>query len=130
MRPDHAKRWKRKKREPFSGSDFDMFLELDNFFAFHCEEEVRFFHALQSEDKKSELEHSAVTSKQNDALRKYLVSAEYRKIYIKDIVASSRELADKNLKDPSFQKDPEFFSGWKLVKDYECFVAEPIANEE
>ena len=118
------------KGNPFSGSDFDLFLGLENFFAFECEQDVRYLYKFQLEDKKSGIEQKPDQPEQDGEPRHYHVSAEYRQICVKDVFAPSLEAADRALKNTDNQKDPNFFLGWKLVKKYECIVAEPVPKAE
>ncbi|HET8700432.1 MAG TPA: hypothetical protein VFL97_02055 [Nitrococcus sp.] len=103
----------KEKQSPFSGTDFEMHEELDNIFVV-----PRGTHPPRFLNPTPKREPTGLEA-EDGYIRKYVVSATYRKIYESYIFAVTPEEAQRQARE-----NPKLKAGWKLVNEFEYIVAE------
>lgn len=109
----------KEKQSPFSGTDFDLHEWLDNVFVLPTDAPVVFLFPMPKPEK------TPVAGAKEGRIRKYVVSATYRRIYAGDVLAFSAEEAQRQARE-----NPELWAEWKLIKELEHVVASAVPEEQ
>jgi hypothetical protein len=106
----------KERASPFAGDDLDLHEELDNVFVVAADAQPVFLRPAPRDEE-------GVPEVETGRIRKYIVSATYRKIYAGDVVASTAEEAQRKLRDNVER------IRWTLVKELQHIVATPVPEE-
>ena len=101
---------------PFAGEGLDLHEQLENVFVFAGDRQPAFLYPEPQDDQPA-------PEVDTGEIRRYSVSATYRKIYVGDVVAATAEEAQRQARE-NIER-----IGWTLAKELAHIVATPVAEE-